>query len=328
MRIKRNTLTLFMLLTLFVSACAKQLSHPAGERHAASVLLNEFETVFRADSGLIEGSVGDQQLNAQEAAYLRMPFVHLFRGLDAWKSDGRTRLIAPSDIVLVGAKDFQPPVWSRPGTGLGMVHARTCHIMVFESHVAPDLRGYFPDAAIDKVSEQPIWRWTSPPVEGHPERYVYHIVQLETKYLVVCNELSDLKRVANSLQSRANETATSTDLESSGLMSRTYWGHRRYRHGANVTSARASAQDLVTPTAETLTLFVDVDRKSGVLGLSASDASAAEKLNAELRSQAGLGPLVLTIGKNWEAPFVFDGSDVSLERMFIVMGLFGFGVYL
>ena len=84
----------------------------------------------------------------------------------------------------------------------------------------------------------------------------------------------------------------------------------------------------MTPTAETLTLFVDVDRKSGVLGLSASDASAAEKLNAELRSQAGLGPLILTIGKNWEVPFVFDGSDVSLERMFIVMGLFGFGVYL
>ena len=200
--------------------------------------------------------------------------------------------------------------------------------MVFESHVAPDLRGYFPDAALDQVSEQPIWRWTSLPVEGHPEPFAYHIVQLETKYLVLCHGLSDLKRVATGLLSRPNESAAN-DLQSSGLMSREYWGHRRYRHGATANSAVASALDTVTPSAKTLTLFVDFDRKSGVLRLSASDSGAAEKLSAYLLGLGlGLGPLIPTAGKNWETSLVFDGSEASFERLFTVMGLFGFGVYL
>ena len=98
----------------------------------------------------------------------------LLLGLDAWKSDGQTRLIAPSDTVLVGVKDFQPPGKKGRPWRCGL---EGCYIMVLEADVAPDLRSYFPDSAVDTVSDQPIWRWTAPPVEGHPERYVSHIVQ-------------------------------------------------------------------------------------------------------------------------------------------------------
>ena len=45
-----------MLLALLISACANQPSDPASELQAASGTLNEFETVFRADSSLVAGS--------------------------------------------------------------------------------------------------------------------------------------------------------------------------------------------------------------------------------------------------------------------------------
>ena len=85
----------------------------------------------------------------------------------------------------------------------------------------------------------------------------------------------------------------------------------------------------VTPSAEALIFFADPMRKTGVLRLFGADDSATERLNAAMSKAKAALPRLKPSGEGaWEAMIPFAGDQETVERMFDVMGLFGFAVYL
>jgi hypothetical protein len=84
----------------------------------------------------------------------------------------------------------------------------------------------------------------------------------------------------------------------------------------------------VTPTADALMFFMNRDRKTGILRLLASDGSTADRLNKTMAA-SNTWTLLKPSGPGiWEAAIPFSGDEASSERMFIIVGLLGFAVYL
>lgn len=154
------------------------------------------------------------------------------------------------------------------------------------------------------------------------------MAQVPHSYILVSNKLDELQTIAMRLISSQN-TPTLADVRDWRLVSQhDYWSYRRYRHTGVVDRMAAGMSD-VTPSAEALTFFVDPKQKTGVLRLLASDDSAAEKLNAAMtKARAALPPLKPSGTGAWESMVPFAGDQHTGERMFDVMGLFGFAIYL
>jgi hypothetical protein len=75
--------------------------------------------------------------------------------------------------------------------------------------------------------------------------------------------------------------------------------------------------------------FVDAQRQAGHLRLLASDRSTADKLNAGMTEAKSALPLLKPVDEGaWGVSVEFADDERTKERIFIVMGLFGFGIYL
>jgi hypothetical protein len=106
------------------------------------------------------------------------------------------------------------------------------------------------------------------------------------------------------------------------------WGYRRYRHTGIADPMAAGVAD-VTSSAEALIFLLNSDKKAGVLRLLASDDSTAEKMNAGMaKARVAWTPLKPSGAGAWETTIPFSGDEQSADRTFVVVGLFGFPVYL
>lgn len=315
--------TIPTLLVLVFAGCTKGMADPKNELRAASALFGEFETVFHSKADLASGSGPYKQLLKQDADTLRVPFADLLGGLDSLGKPASAEILRSGEAVLVGAKDFRPP------TGLGSVQSQFCYIIVLGTQGAPDLRKYFSGFPAGSASGNPVWQWSAPPQEGHPTPYAFYVAQISGSYVLVSNNLDELQTVASRLISSEKSTPTLTDVRDWKLISQhDYWGYRRYRHSGVVNKDAAGVSD-VTPSAEALIFFADPIQKTGVLRLLDADGGSRGKLNAAMsKAKAPLPPLRPSGEGAWEAMIPFAGDQETGERMFDVMGLFGFAVYL
>ena len=285
----------------------------------AAVLLQQFETVFYSRPDLLFGSQASKNLSKHDGNTLRIPFAYLVGALDALGNGASADVLANSEAVLVGAKDFSPPA------GLGGVRSRSCYVVVVQSGNAFDFRKYFHESPIASVANLPIWRWSvklGEFGESDPRPSSLFAAQIAHSYALICNDLGELQTVAKRLTS-ADAQRSSDIREWASISSHDVWGYRRYLQTETNRTVAAGMTD-VTPTAEALIFFLDSEKKTAVLRLLASDDSTAAKINAE----AKLPLLRPIISGAWETSIPLSCDATTSERMGAMMWLFGFGLYL
>ena len=318
-----------IILAVMVSGCGRSPANTNRESRAASVLFQGFETVFCSKSRLLSGSETIDHLSKLETGNLRFPFWYLEGALDNFGKQFSTSILAGSEAVLVGAKDFQAP---RGPRGLGPVRSQRCYVVVLGKHGAPDLRKTFNYDPVAFVAGAPVWNWGASLGEfgdGDPRASSLYGAAIANSYFLVCNDLPDLQSVAGKLASTTDDSARVLG-EIRGwqpVSQHELWGYRRYRH-TGVADRMAAGMADVTPSAEALIFFLDSNRK-GVLRLLASDSGTPDKINAAMTNARVSWPPLKPSGPGaWESTISFSGDEQSADRTFIVVGLLGFPVYL
>jgi hypothetical protein len=316
----------FFLLVSILIVTGRDSATPDRERAAASVLFERFETVLYSKSDLLSAPQAYHQMSAQDTNYLRFPFAYLSKGLDSAGKQISAEMLESAIAVLVGARDFQPP------KGLGGVRSQRCYVVILGDHNAFQLQKYFHQAPQTSAAGSHVWKWSAKLGEfgeGDTKPSSLYTTQIGHSYVLVSNDLSELQTVADRLSSSNQDAPVLAGIrEWESVRHHEIWGYRHYRHSGVADPVAAGMSD-VTPAAESLIFFVDVDKKVGVLRLLASDNSTADKINSAITSaRSAFPPLKTSGGGASETMIPFAGDEATSERVFMVMGLFGFGIYL
>ena len=321
-QIRRRLCTLIFLLGVVLIAPEQCRADAKRESRAAAILFDQFETVFYSKSNLLSGSPARPQLLTRDAKYMRFPFAYLLQGLDSLGSHASDTFLQKSEAVLVGAKDFRPPA------GLGAVRSKRCYVIILDNHAVFDLSNYFHQAPVASVASSPLWNWTTTIGEfgeDDPRPSSLFAIQVASSYLVVSNDLAELKAVAGKLADGSDNPRVLSDLRDWGFVSdHKVWGYRRYRHD-DVADRMAAGMSDVSPGAKALIFFADLDKKTATIRLlcSISDERTVAKMNA----RAMFPPFKSSGPEIWERTVPLSGDEDSFEQMFAVIGLFGFAVY-
>ena len=313
---------LCIVLALMLMACSQALADTNPEQIAASALFERFETVFYAKYDIVSSSGAYKRFSELESATLHYPFALLPGALNSLGKQASADILESGEAVLVGAKDFRPP------SGLGQVHSQVCYIVILRSNNAFELRKYFTSPPSGSIAGSSVWNWSAKLSEfgrDDPRPSLLYAAQIAQAYLLVSNDLADLQTIARRLSSPDQDLCKSTQIPDWETVSHhRLWGYRRYRHSGIVNREAAGMTD-VTRGAEALMFYIDFDKKEGVLRLfsSVTDESTPAKMNTlpALPRFKRSGPGV------WETVTLFTGDEDSFERMFAIMYLFGFGIY-
>jgi len=313
---------------LMFTVCGPALAATNPERVAVSALLDRFETVFYSKSEIVSMSGAYDRSSKLESSAFRQPFA-LFHGalhsLGEWPAD---EILKGSEAVLVGAKDFRAPEGSEH---LGQVRSQFCYIVILKSTSGIKAQKYFStsEPPSGSAAGSPVWHWSAKLNEfgrDDPRPSSLYLTEVSTKYLLISNELEDLRDLAARLASSDQDLETLGALwDWSSVRDHQFWGYRKYRHSGVLDEVAAGTSE-VTPSAKALTFFLDFDKRIGVLRMfcSAADDSPTVKIDARAAlprfRQAGPGV--------WETRTQLTGNEDSAGRMFVVMYLFGFGIYL
>lgn len=291
------------------------------ELHAASVLFGQFETVFYAKADFLSNSGAYEHVAKNDAYSLRFPFGLLEEGLKFLGPNTSQEILSSSEAVLVGAKDFLAP------SGLGPVRSQRCYVVILKRNEF-DLHKYLRQSPAASVAGAPVWNWSAKLGEfgeEDPSRpSSYYAAQIAGSYLLVSNNLEELQAAAKGLSSSdTSETALSGIRDWELVRQHKVWGYRRYRH-SGVIDRTAAGMSIVTPSVEALAFFVDFDKQVSLMRLLCADDATVAKINAT----AKLPPLKSQAKGMWETRIPLTGNEESFDRLFGVMYLFGFGVYL
>jgi hypothetical protein len=318
----RAELSIALVLMFLLLANGGAMAATSDETRAAFALSNQFETVFYTDSTLLTGDGPYRGLSEQDSNALRVPFAYLQAGLRAIDEGAPAELLRNADAVLVGVKDFRAP------SGLGSVRSQFCFVVAGNGR-GGDVKKFFasrtPVATMGNIS---IWNWSAELGEfGEKDRRasLLFATRIPNSYTVISNSLDEIKTTVSSLQTSGLSSIDSKWTHEWALLSQyDVWGYRRYRHTGVVDREAAGMAD-VTPGAEALVFVVDVGKKTCTLRLLSSDENTPAKL-----SERTLLPRLERLPDEpgvWLTVIRLTGDQESNERMFVVMGLFGFAIY-
>jgi hypothetical protein len=174
--------------------------------------------------------------------------------------------------------------------------------------------------------EPSIWKWSMEGSRDQPASTPFYATQLGLSFVLVANNIDDLKKMALDLAPNACGAQSLIKVrELEDICAHDVWGYRRYKENADEdpNSMAAATQDIM-PGTRALAFFVDFKQRTGVLRLFSSTAATADNINAHLQSPF-LSP---TGSQTWQATIPFHGNEDTFDQMFRVMSLFGFGAYL
>jgi hypothetical protein len=298
------------------------MAESTNEGRVASALAGKFETVFYTDARLLDGTGPFHGLSKQDSDALRVPFAHLLGGLDALGEQAAREIPSSAQAVLVGVKDFRAP------SGLGSVRSRFCYVLTLKDSI--EIGKYFRQAPTATFGSASVWEWSANLGEyGEADQRpsLLYVAQLANSYVIVSNSLSDLEPLVKLLQTSEAVAADSLWAREWELVRRfPVWGYRRYRH-FEVHDKLAAGTSEISSDAEALLFFADPEKKHCSIRLlsSSPDDTTAAKIN----EKASLPPLKPIAGAKgiWTTTIPLIGDEESYERMFVVMGLFGFAIY-
>lgn len=320
----RTALALAALGLFGLVSCSTSSGVPkdVDEVVSASVLVNEFETVFRANRPLLVSATKYGRLSIQETAAFATPFWRPLAALEAFGKSARAEILGGVEAAFVGARGFQPP------KGLGSVRSTWCGVLL-RGEQSVDVTKYFA-GRVDSVQGSGIRTWTAPLFEfgdQDPKPTTVYATQVQ-RAVLVSNDLAALQAVRSHLAARRSlESAVLSNIRDwDVLKTRSYWGYRRYRHAATAYPEAAGLSD-VSEASQALVLFVNDDQSRAVLRLLSSTSN--DPTAAAINARNALFPALRRDGTNaWEATIPLNGDQDSVERMLAVMWLFGFGTYL
>jgi hypothetical protein len=308
-----------MLVAFLLSGCTRNAVSSTEQQRAASVLFDQYETVFYARSDLLSGSGGYRQLSQPGANALRVPFANLLQGLDPLDKQVSADMLGNADAALVGAKNFRSP--SGPPPSLGGVQSSFCYIIVQKKRNSFDLGKVASNSSVISSFGGSVWKWSAPPSEGHPQPYTFYAAQVAGTYLLISNNVEDLGAISRKLSVTSGAPNLEGIRDWETLSQHEVWGYRHYRHTEENKTAAGTSE--VTPEAQALSFFADPKRKTGVLRLFSSTAGTAKKMNA-----TGTIPPFKAAGSGvWQTTIPLTGDQKMSEQMFAAMSWFGFGVY-
>jgi hypothetical protein len=192
------------------------------------VLVQQYETVFYADTHLLLDSSIRVPLTKRDRNLLRLPFSNLTDGLDSLSKSVSTEIFHLSDSVLVGAKQFRPPA------GLGPVNSKRCYVVVLKSNNTFELGKYFDMPPSASAMGAPVWSWSAKigefgELDSRPSSFF--ATQLDHSYLLVSNDVKDLQEVAERLRSLDKESkVTQKFCDWTSINQYPFWGYRQYKH--------------------------------------------------------------------------------------------------
>jgi hypothetical protein len=306
------------LFIVFLVLFGDSASAETKQSHAAAVLFENFETVFHTTSALISDSRGDAA-----AQFAGQPFGYLRIGLEAVDKQLAAEVLAESEAVLIGTKDYHAPI------GLGSVRSTRCYIIVLQRDSTFKLSRYFKKAEVASADGAPVWNWSADLEEfgeSDPRPSGLFATQIAQSYILVSNDLDELLYDSVRLMSVDNDAQVFAGIrEWNDVSQHEFWGYRRYKHDKSRTAMdRLFGTDQITLQAEAAVLYVDLKKGSGVVRLlsSSADDTTASKINATGR----ITPLKPAGEKVWEAVFPVAEVGPFPESAFWVMWLFGWGV--
>jgi hypothetical protein len=322
MSASRVIYAILLLLVLLYSGWARS---SASQSSAASALFQQFETVFYSKADLLLGSGSYGDLSKTDANALRVPFAYLLGALDSLGKGTSADVLANTEAVLVGAKDFRPPA------GLGGVHSQSCYVLSLRRNSEFDFRKYLQQSAPASAAGKLVWNWSAKLGEfgeKDPRPSSLYATQVAKQYALVCNDSAELGALTERLSSPdrdSQEPSRSGIRDWASVSQHDVWGYRRYRH-TGIANRDAAGMTNVTPGAEALIFFLFPPKKAAVLELvnSPTDQRTASNMNAAAR----LPPLRSTSSGVWETTIQLSGNQETSERMVAMMWLFGFGLYL
>jgi hypothetical protein len=314
---------LMVYLALASSRCTAGAARGTPDRdRAAAALFARFETVFYSKADLVSGTGSRRLLPELVRDLLQRPYAELVGGLGELSKQEPAAMLGRAAWVLVGAKDFRSPVGP---TGFGAVHSHYCYILNLAGARQFDLGGWirrFP--AVVRVAPS-IWRWTVPPGEGEAAPVEIYATQAGRAYLLIANDVDELKMVATTLVTAERTTDLGGVCDWANLTKHEIWGYRRYRHGGYPDPTAAGTED-VTPDAECLAFFVNPERRAAVLHMRSTTGETIKAWERNPRLKRLLPPFK-AVGRGIFETNIPLADAQAPEQLFVVMALFGLGVY-
>ena len=111
-------------------------SGESSQDHVAALLFKNFETVVHSTPTLISATRPERV-----ASYERVAFNYMLAGLNALDKRAVPAILADSEAILVGSKDFVPP------DGLGMTRSTRCYVIVLRKTGSLNFSRYFKTTA-------------------------------------------------------------------------------------------------------------------------------------------------------------------------------------
>lgn len=305
-----------ILMVLILQAWAPALSQ-SGETSAAAVLFEKFETIFHTTPMLLSDPIGDTA-----TAFMREPFGYLLVGLDKAGEGTRRAVLADSMSVLLGMKDYLPP------HGLGRTISTRCYVVVLREGASVELSKYLNKSFIVSATGPPIWKWKADLGEfgeQDPRPSSLYATQIAQKYILISNNLDEIKNVSERVVSYTNEAAPLGIREWEDIKQHAFWGYRKYRNGQpSVASKIFAGTKGIAADAEALILYVDRKHESGVLRLLVSGVQSATAKNL---NELMLKPPLKPVGpREWETTLPLEDQGRLSEISLQVLWLFGLGV--
>jgi len=287
------------------------------ETRAAAVLFERFETVFHTSPALLSAPSADGSVD-----FMGEPFAYLLLGLDKAGVQARKSVLADASAVLLGTKDYLPP------NGLGRTVSTRCYAVVLRQGNSIEISRYVDKSTLLSTTGPQIWKWSASLGEfgeRDPRPSSVYATQIGHTFILVSNNLEELKNASEQLTALHNGPAVTGIREWDDVSHHEFWGYRKYRHdqppAASTTFAGTKG---IKPDAEALILYVDHKRNSGILRLLGSkvDDGTAKSLTAEMTM-----PPLKPVGPGvWANIFPLADAGPYSETPFQIMWLFGLGV--
>jgi hypothetical protein len=260
--------------------------------------------------------------NAQTLLY---PFEYAIEALKGQRNGTGEKLLDDSVAVLVGAKDFRylggkKEPWHALST--------SCYVFVFGER-KQELHRFLGENAPQNVDGLPVWSWQaqmgrSGPLDGSP--VTVFVSKIEDTYLLLSNNLDELKQVAADLAAHGTQPESFENLPDWPRLSKSEeWAIWRN------TGIRGSDDEF--PFFETFTnvqeFIYSVDLRGGtsMFKLISNDKRDAERFNGLERQQpmASTWPSLQPCGAGaWCGELRLSKEQKTEDTLISILGYFGF----
>ena len=325
---------LIVVISLGISCLNCSATDTERRASAASALAGQFETIFYSSTVSLSGQASTGQVSKTATLGLHYPFEYLNLAIAGLPDKFFSRVLNDSVGVFVGAKEFRPPQGS---SGLGSVLSHRCYVVLLRDGSKFDLKQHFRTDLAAALVNGPVWKWAVHIDEfgpehigrmpaGKPRLSQLFATQVGRQYILISNNLKELRDVANELVSGNQKLENLTRIHDWGTISQyDVWGYRRYRYSGVISKVAAAMED-VEPGTEAVACFLDSQKKTLTVQLFINTVQG-ERTVERMNTRNNFPPLIQSRKGLWASSILLSGDNKSDEAVLVIVGLFGFRIY-